>query len=41
MMKTINVPCPLNLAWRTPESWRQLKEAVAAAGMPKDRLAGS
>jgi hypothetical protein len=29
------------MAWYTPESWRQLEEAIAAAGMPKDMLASS
>jgi len=28
-------------AWYSPESWRQLEEAVAAAGLPKTILAGS
>jgi hypothetical protein len=29
------------MAWYTPESWRQLEEAIAAAGMPKAMLASS
>jgi hypothetical protein len=28
-------------AWYSPESWRQLEEAIAAAGMPRNMLADS
>jgi hypothetical protein len=31
----------LNAAWYTPESWRQLEEAVAEAGLPPEMLVGS
>ena len=31
----------LHQAWYTPESWRQLEEAIAAAGMPKNMLCAS
>ena len=31
----------INQAWYTPESWLQLEEAIAAAGMPKNMLCAS
>jgi hypothetical protein len=37
----INVHRPLGLAWYTPESWRQLEEAITAAGLAKSMLLGS
>lgn len=35
-----DAPC-IAQAWYSPESWRQLEEAIAAAGMPKTMLCDS
>jgi hypothetical protein len=39
-MAANDAPC-IGQAWYSPESWRQLEEAIAAAGMPKEYLCSS